>query len=1306
MSSGKTYLTAQKYFKPNYYEAVKYIIPNYLTEDDIENFGQEFDLRDEVLNGNIRLANNFGSLIKGFDGNPISSVDATTYSGIDTVSGIAEFFVKQNNLTNITTRKFQDKILTPLGVSINDYTTSSDFATYLSGTLLPSIALNKPTATFVDGHSASDTHNYLISNLSWVYFLNTSGPEGNFDPSTAVAEEVVNTVYKGQPFETVNGIKSLMDFVWKDGHTGYYPSEFTASTTTFTSGTQQLDNLKTWIDVIYSPLHADRADFTVRDRIEQFLENNLFTSNKIPNGPFTKFLRSLCFLAQDVNDSSDRLSDIYDISDCPDEYLPLLAELIGWNLFGTEPDRWRLQLRNAVDIYHRVGTKKGLQLAIDSLLPKEQFGIDTYISEVYESYVPYLIYYALATDSSYFKSFDTWSETVANEMQVGGYSTTSLDENLKLAVDRILLETYERFQDKLGEIPNQEKGFHYRGRTYPIPPFEEFPYYVNFELNKDIVEFIKDRLVCFGCSLSFANDFEKYLQDNALNVDDEPRSSSFLLFTSGYNDPPNLSNLIASGYNEKFEYASLWSGKSSHFKIVLDASSFNFNDNEMTTSSTGGSFLAVSKLAKDFIPAHAIPLINLEIAYIDNLGFVASSLPLVSPLCDEQETKNARNHFTSGVYFNSYMRGVRTGGVNFSRDYTNNVDNSNVLDATSIANIPRTSLRRRNYEKLLPAAGYYDRTGFNMPVDFDMASGVSGLPLGLVPSSLTYAEVSDHVNLPAIWNQCEGFNSGNTYYEYDVSNTLNTRGASGAFPDNYDRTVDRGQLSDIHATMHAVKEKVKVLEASSTFGPATPYQLSVSNVYQAYANSATEYSGDFPNSVTDYHNYSFGKDLHKLYKIYVEEFDRHAMNESLQTLDGANLFSHAFGPTLFNHDFEEVSNSDRSSFLASSLSSVPVMSPKSEAFGGSLSYNASGSNDMYLDTSEKVLSGAVEAVELVHTSGSPATNSFSIFRIPSSLKKSTDDPYMFDNTFVLSKSTIGGLPRVRFDMRKYQAPSDRPIATNFVLPDHSHKAKVRVLVSDNAGVNLGGRQVGLWIHTKPESGQMWSYSKDNEWVQHTALTTRSNVLNQYAHLSKLPVATRDQVVEFTNYQCIDNIALNSEVSPVARLNKENFEELTVEFNTHNNRQALPKSYRESHKLLHRRDQEYVVEVFLVPNGDSEKFMLLDTVEIQDMTLKKMSEIFATGKYKDPLCNTPQLVGNCPEYRVDLSKDELRKIFRFFNDISGKNSQTGLASRDKTKTATIMGAEGGSKLDYRYRTDFFTVTPVLSTTLINSINIDV
>ena len=46
---GKPYLTNQKYFKPTYYEAIKYIVPQYLTEDDISTFGKEVDIKDQVI---------------------------------------------------------------------------------------------------------------------------------------------------------------------------------------------------------------------------------------------------------------------------------------------------------------------------------------------------------------------------------------------------------------------------------------------------------------------------------------------------------------------------------------------------------------------------------------------------------------------------------------------------------------------------------------------------------------------------------------------------------------------------------------------------------------------------------------------------------------------------------------------------------------------------------------------------------------------------------------------------------------------------------------------------------------------------------------------------------------------------------------------------------------------------------------------------------------------------------------------------------------------------------------------------------
>ena len=1281
--SGKTYLTNQKYFKPNYFEAVKYIVPQYLTEDDISTFGQEVDIKDQVINSHLDIANSLSDVIV------VSGVEDTIYSNVSSLSGIAPYFVKQNGLTNITTERFETKILSPLKKSILDYKTSASFSSYVSNTLLPSIALNNPTAVFTAGHSPSDTHNYLIENLSWMYFLNTTGTY--FDPSSYVSDLIVNNIYFGKPIATSDGIKGLMEHVWKNKKTAFYPATtFASGAGTYVSGTQQLDNLKTWVDVVYSPLHSDKSDFTVRDRFETFIDSSLKISNEIPNGPFTKFLRALSFIAFDIDNQSELLSTLYDIDECPDEFLPLLAELIGWDLFGSDPSRWRLQLRNAVSIYKAVGTKKSLKFAMNSVFPKDAFDLESKVVELYESYVPFLIYYALATESSVFKSLATWTPEVADSLDVVGYSTSSLDENLKLATDRILYEIYLKFKGTNGfqPFPGEELGYNYRGRTYPIPPFEEYPYYANFEVRREVIDFLADRLACFGVRDQFALDVSGYLHDNVINVDDEPRAASFLFFTSAYNEPPNTARLLQDLNNEKFEYVSLWSGKSSHFKVFFNANSFDFDTKGIALGqeTTGDAFVLASQITRRMAPAHSIPLVSLELSSVDTLPINVSSLPLIFPDKVEIESGASRNYFLSGLNLNSYKRGYNTGGKDIGRSATQTLASPEILTATNAINIPRKSLRRRSYDNLMSFNGYYDRTGFNMPSTFAMASGLtlSGIPLGLIPSSYEYTPVSDHVNLPSIWSRCETLDSDSSYYEYDVSNTIPFRGQASGAPRN-----DRGQLPDVYAAMHDIREHTKVMDASAAYGPVSLYVDSVSNVYQSYANSATQASGWFPNSAEDFYNFSFGKDLHTLYTIYTSTFERHQMNERLQYVDGANLFSHTFGPILYNHNLEDVARD--SSFLASSIDAITYFSPVDSLFTGPLSYAASDPTDMYLDTSERVVSGAIPAVELIQTSGSGKNNLFSIFKIDSKFKKATDDPYMFDNTFIISRATERGLPRVRFDMSKYTAPSDRPIATNFLVPDHEQELKVKTLVTIG-GNNFGGRAIGMWIHTKPEGGKMWSYTSKGQWEQHDQLIGRQDVVSTYSHVVSLPRRTKE-VDPFSpeSYECLDVVpyanSYNPAVTPVSRLRETDFEELIVKFNTTNRNILLPSDYQKAYKQLHRKDQQYVVEVFMVPNGDVATFMLLDTVELQDLTLKKLSEIFVNGKYQDPQCIMPQVVGNCPEYRHPLSKDRLRQIFKFFNDIAGKNSAQGIASRDAFESSAIMDVSGGSRLDYRNKTSW-------------------
>ena len=495
--SGKTYLRNQKYFKPNYFEAIKYILPEYLYEDDITGTPKADDVADVIINSHLDTAANFSSIIH------VSAVGNSVYSSIDTLEGIAPFFIKQNELTNITTAEFEDEILTYFNKTFKGFETVSDFESFVSDTLLPAITLNAPDSAYFGAiGSTSAIHNYLINKLWWMYFLNTSG--ATYDPSAYVQGLLVSSLFIGTPVKINDGIKGLSEHLWRNGLGDYYPSSlFAGGTTSHLSGTQQLEKLQTWVDVIYFPLYTDRSDFTVRDKFETFMDNSFKFTNKVESGPFARLIRSLSFLAYDINNQTEQISTLYDIEDCPDDYLPLIAQLIGWDLFGDDPNKWRLQLRNAVSIYKTIGTKKSIQATINTVFPKDQFPVETRITELWESYIPYLIYYALATESPYFKSYQSWPLSLAANMDVQGYSTNDMDANIRMVVDKIILDTIIQFPDSfpinswLGE---NDFVFNYRGRNYPIPPFEEYPYYVNVELSQPMVEFISDRLACFGVS--------------------------------------------------------------------------------------------------------------------------------------------------------------------------------------------------------------------------------------------------------------------------------------------------------------------------------------------------------------------------------------------------------------------------------------------------------------------------------------------------------------------------------------------------------------------------------------------------------------------------------------------------------------------------------------------------------------------------------------------------------------------------------------------------------------------------------------
>jgi hypothetical protein len=286
--SNKFTSSPRKYSKRNFVEILELITPDLYKTEDLALSSVELDPISEIINTNIRAAANISTVLS------LSAVPNSQTSSLNNISGISQYFVKQNELTNITPYLFETKILLPLSASIVNFDTSAEFQNYLSGTLLPLIipatetqagALEENISTL----SSLSVHNYLVDALGWFYFLNTSADGGlSFDPSSYVLSSL-NKLYLGKNLETVDGVKGFANFIWRNYTTcstfsnlGLLPIAFASgasdailtasdgSIATYTSGIQKLENLETLLDVIYSPAYMDQQDYRVQDALNSY----------------------------------------------------------------------------------------------------------------------------------------------------------------------------------------------------------------------------------------------------------------------------------------------------------------------------------------------------------------------------------------------------------------------------------------------------------------------------------------------------------------------------------------------------------------------------------------------------------------------------------------------------------------------------------------------------------------------------------------------------------------------------------------------------------------------------------------------------------------------------------------------------------------------------------------------------------------------------------------------------------------------------------------------------------------------------
>ena len=107
MGSKKYTSKPRNYSKTNYVELVELITPEVYQRKDLELSGTELNPVSDLINRHVQLADNISQVIS------ISGVENTQTSSLGNISGISQYFVKQNELTKINPFLFETKIYYP-----------------------------------------------------------------------------------------------------------------------------------------------------------------------------------------------------------------------------------------------------------------------------------------------------------------------------------------------------------------------------------------------------------------------------------------------------------------------------------------------------------------------------------------------------------------------------------------------------------------------------------------------------------------------------------------------------------------------------------------------------------------------------------------------------------------------------------------------------------------------------------------------------------------------------------------------------------------------------------------------------------------------------------------------------------------------------------------------------------------------------------------------------------------------------------------------------------------------------------------
>ena len=332
-----------------------------------------------------------------------------------------------------------------------------------------------------------------------------------------------------------------------------------------------------------------------------------------------------------------------------------------------------------------------------------------------------------------------------------------------------------------------------------------------------------------------------------------------------------------------------------------------------------------------------------------------------------------------------------------------------------------------------------------------------------------------------------------------------------------------------------------------------------------------------------------------------------------------------------------------------------------------------------------ILSG----IEFCDISGAPSGNQFSIFKIDPKFKVAGISSPLIKNTVIKCKS-LGGLPRLRFDLSSY---GDR---RNYFIKDHLFKLNIKALVAEETSDILGGGELGVWIHTQENQNIIWSWTSKNKWEPvHVSSISIPKVLelSHKYYFDKIYDESDTIKCLNTNYEKLDYINNDS----LTKIKENYFKNFEISFDTrnytiYNNFEYLDvipikEQYFKLKDQIHKEDTNYIIEVFFVPNTNTKKYLLLDNIQLTDLTQKENSGIgtgFGLETSGIPLRRFVK------ENKIYLTREELRELIKFYNSLMGQGTgvySTNIASKNSNVTQGILEVSGGSRLNYRIAPDW-------------------